>query len=65
MRFSLLSRKTWYMRFAGRTYLKGTHDWQRASCEILAEAPEVRIECHVTRNQGEAFFDDFTLERID
>ena len=65
MRFSMLSRKTAHLRWAGRNTLTGTHGWQHASVEFVPEAPEVRIECYVGGNRGEAFYDDITLEQID
>ena len=63
-RFSTLDIKSWSMTAGKRRTFTGTNDWQQVSCEITPEAPEVRIECYVGGNQGEAFFDDFSLERL-
>ncbi|NOZ22802.1 MAG: DUF4838 domain-containing protein [Planctomycetes bacterium] len=48
----------------GKGSIIGTNDWQPVSCQITPRTPEVLIECF-NNDTGEAFFDDFTLERVD
>ena len=58
-------RHVWQMSDGARSRFEGTCDWQRVSCEFTPEVPEVRIACYLGGDGGEAFFDDFTLERLD